>query len=193
MWVTVFCLKKLTAIFLVGLLSFNWFGYKLVIGYFQKQADRRLESRIDINDYDESQLMEIKVALDMPYQTNWSEFERHYGEIEVGGNIYTYVKRKVEDGFLILKCIPNAAKQKINNADDRIFNTNNGLDQEHNTTKKDAPLNTVNKSIFSIYDDYSANYNLVPLLNSGILLFSAGTHSLENISLPVAEQPPEAI
>lgn len=188
-----FCLKKIAAILLIGLLAFNWFGYKLVINYFQKQADRRLESRIDVNDYDESQLIEIKVALDMPYQNNWSSFERNYGEIEIGGKIYTYVKRKVEDGYLILKCIPNTAKQKIKNADYRIFNANNGLDQEHNAGKKDSPLNAVNKSIFSIYDDYSANYNLDHLNYSRSIVLSNGTYFLENVSLPVAEQPPETI
>lgn len=190
---TICCLKKITAILLIGLLAFNWFGYKLVIGYLQKEADRHLESTIDVNDYDESQLIEIKVALDMPYQTNWSDFERHYGEIEMGGKVYSYVKYKVENGYLILKCIPNTEKQAINNADNRIFTANNGLDMEHNAGKKDSPLNSATKNIFSIYDDYSANYNLTLPDYSRNILYSNETSFLTNVSIPVAEQPPESI
>ena len=44
------------------------FCYRL----FPKKADSQLEAKIDVNDYDESQLIEIRVALDMPYQNSSS-------------------------------------------------------------------------------------------------------------------------
>jgi len=184
--------RKIAAILLICLLLFNWYGYRFVTNYLQKKADRQLENRIDIKDYNESQLIEIKVALNMPYQNNSSGFERHYGEIEINGKIYSYVKRKIEDGYLILKCIPNTAKQDIKNADNILFTANNGLDQEHNG-KSNSPLNHVFKSIFGDYDNYSLSYNFKILVD----LHKKSLHSkpsfLNSITLPVSEQPPEAI
>lgn len=161
-----------------------------MISYLQKKADHQLEARIDVNDYDESQLMEIRVALNMPYQNNSSDFERQYGEIQIDGKYYTYVKSKVEDGYLVLQCIPNAAKQKIKSADNFLFSVNNGLDQEHNG-KSNSPLNNVIKSIFNNYDNYSANYNFISFSASSNQFLSAGILFLKNASLPVSEQPPE--
>jgi hypothetical protein len=48
------------------------------------------------NDYDESQLIEIRIALDIPTKIAPTGFERHYGEIQFNGQIYAFVKRKVE-------------------------------------------------------------------------------------------------
>ena len=185
-------MRKVAAILLICLLLFNWYGYRFVTNYLQKKADRLLESRIDVNDYDESQLIEIKVALNMPYQSNWANFERHYGEIEINGKIYTYVKRKVEDGYLILKCIPNIAKQNIRNADNILFNINNGLDQEHSGSKNDLPVNSVIKNFLSDYDDFSSDYSLPGFSSSEKQYLRYKDSFFDSITLPVAEQPPEA-
>ena len=182
--------RKIAAILLICLLVFNWYGYRFVTGYFQKKADTQLEAKIDLNDYDESQLMEIRVALDMPYQVSSSAFERHYGEIELNGKIYAYVKRKIENGYLVLKCIPNTVKENIKNADNILFTANNGLDQEHNG-KSNSPLSNIFKSIFSDYDNYSDNYNLKNVESDNQKPLHSGTSFLNSVCLPVAEQPPE--
>ena len=185
-----YSLRKIAAILLICLLLFNWYGYRFVTNYLQKKADKQLDARLDVNDYNESQLIEIKVPLDMPYQNNSSEFERHYGEIEINGQIYTYVKRKIENGNLILKCIANTAKQNLKNADNILFTANNGLDQEHNN-KGNSPFTNIFKTIFSDYDNYSLNYNLtaVAYLQSNFL---DQEHFFCNSAfVPVAEQPPE--
>ena len=182
--------RKIAAISLICLLVFNWYGYRFVTGYFQKRADSQLEAKIDVNDYDESQLVEIRVALNIPYQNSSSGFERHYGEIELNGKIYAYVKRKVEDGYLVLKCIPNTVKQDIKNADNILFTANNGLDQEHNG-KSNSPLSNIFKSIFSDYDDYSQNYNLKNVADDNQKPLDTGTSFFNSVYLPVSEQPPE--
>ena len=91
-------MKKIASILLLGILLFNWCGYRWVINLVQQSADAKLEARLDRDDYDESQLIEIKVPVDMPYQSDWAGFERYDGEIEVNGIHYKYVKRKVQDG-----------------------------------------------------------------------------------------------
>ena len=185
--------KKLAVILLICLLLFNWYGYRFVTNYLQQKADHQLETRIELNDYNESQLIEIRIALDMPYQNNQSAFERHYGEVEINGKIYSYVKRKIEDGYLILKCIPNSTKQDIKTADNILFNANNGLDQEHNSNKSNSPLNNVTKTVFSDYDDYSFRVNLKSFSASEMEFLPYASSFFNSISLPVSEQPPEVL
>jgi len=185
-----FTLKKIAAILLISLLLFNWYGYRFVTNYLQKKADSQLEARLDVNDYVESELIEIRVPLNMPYQNNSSSFERHYGEINLDGKIYSYVKRKVEDGYLILKCIPNDLKQQIEKADNILFTINNGLDQEHNG-KNNSPLNNVSKSFLTDFDDDFLNYNLKALGDVRDNSLSNCASFFKSITLPVSEQPPE--
>ena len=185
-----FCLRKSAAISLIALLLFNWYGYRFVTNYLQNKAVSQLEARLDSKNYDESQLIEIKVELNIPYQYSWSNFERHSGEIELNGRIYAYVERKVEDGYLILKCIPNTQKQNIKNADNILFTANNGLDQEHNG-KNNSPLNSLFKNMLSDYDNHQQSYNLSLLTNGAKSVLSSNCSILSNIDLPVAEQPPE--
>ena len=86
-------MKKLAAILLVALLFFNWYGYRLITDYMQQRSDAQLEARLDQNDYDESQLIELRVPLNLPYHNDWTEFERYDGEVEIEGVHYKYVKR----------------------------------------------------------------------------------------------------
>jgi hypothetical protein len=183
-------LKKIAAILLICLLLFNWYGYRFVTSYLQKKADGQLEARLDVNDYNEAELLEIRIPLNMPYQNNSSSFERHYGEINLDGKIYTYVKRKIEDGYLVLKCISNDVKQKIKKADNILFTVNNGLDQENNG-KSNSPANNIFKNLLSDFDDDFLNYNLKGLQDISKPSLPKGISFFNSICLPVSEQPPE--
>ena len=185
-------MKKIAAILLISLLLFNWYGYRFFISYLQQKADGQLEARLDVNDYNEAELLEIRIPLNMPYQNNSSSFERHYGEINLDGKVYTYVKRKVEDGYLVLKCIPNNAKQEIRKAGNVLFTINNGLDQEHNG-KNNSPLNNIFKSISTDFDDdfFNCNFKTPDDITTNSL--RKGSSFFKSISLPVSEQPPEVL
>ena len=98
--------------------------------YLQQKADLRLEARIDVNDYDESQLIEIRMPLQLPYQTTWEEFERCYGQIEIQGISYTYVKRKMVDGYVILKCIPNTTREVIESTEHQWVKATQGTETD---------------------------------------------------------------
>ncbi|MEO5684225.1 MAG: hypothetical protein ABIQ88_16410 [Chitinophagaceae bacterium] len=146
-------MKKIASILLLGLLLFNWCGYRWVINLVQQNADTRLEAKLDRNEYDESQLIEIKVPVNLPYQTNWAAFERYDGEIEVNGVHYKYVKRKMEDGQLVLKCIPNQTKQRLESAKDDLFKITNDLQQDNAAKKSGAPATTLVKNVLGDYDN----------------------------------------
>jgi hypothetical protein len=152
-------LKKAAAILLIAILAFNWYGYRIVTTLLADKADEKLVARIDREDYDESQLIEVKVALNMPYQNEQADFERHYGEMEINGKYYTYVKRKVQGGYLILKCIPNADKEKIRSANNDYFKVTNGLDGNQPDKKQNNSGNFA-KNFWSEYDDRETDYSI---------------------------------
>jgi len=119
--------KRVAAILLLVLFLFNWVGYRLLSDYWQHRADTRLEAQLDQHQYNESSLIEIRVPLNMPYQTASSGFERYDGEIEYNGIHYKYVKRKIEDGQLVLLCLPNETKMRLQSARDEFFKLINDI------------------------------------------------------------------
>lgn len=180
-------MRKITAILLVLLLFFNWYGYQFVISHLKKTADQKLESNIDQNNYDESQLIEIRVALNMPYQERYTEFERHYGEINIDGKVYSYVKRKIQGDVLILKCIPNESKQLLKNASDDLVKSNSGQDKE-NSGKKQSSL----KIFSSDYEDKNQFCNISLHLLSTNDKNIDYTSALNEVLIKTPHQPPRS-
>ena len=163
-------MKRIASILLLCILFFNWFGYRILSDYYEHQADVVLEQKLDNSDYDESQLIEIKVPLKLPYQTNWKEFERFDGEIEVDGVHYKYVKRAVYNDSLILLCLPNEGKMKLLSARDEFFKLVNDI-QDPSQGKKSDKSNSL--SVKNPVTEYYATHNnwLIPKLTA---LFSQG-------------------
>ena len=118
-------MKKATALFFITLFLFNLFGYRLLVEYMQHKASDQLEAKLDKNLYDESQLIELKVPINLPYQTNWSAYQRFDGEIEIDGIMYKYVKRKVANDTLYVMCIPNTKKMRLETAKNDFFKLSN--------------------------------------------------------------------
>jgi hypothetical protein len=186
-------LKKIASILLLGILLFNWCGYRWVINIVQQQADTKLEASLDRNEYDESQLIEIKVPLSMPYQTDWAGFERYDGEIEVNGVHYKYVKRKVQDGQLVLKCIANQTKQRLESAKDDIFKTTNDLQQDNAAKKAGVPNPAPVKNILSDYDNLQQLS--IAALHASLSEQSYNVYQqnlVADLFHSIAEQPPKA-
>jgi len=83
----------------------------------------------------------------MPYQTSWTAFERVDGEITIKGVIYKYVKRKIEDGQLVLLCLPYYKKMSLIKASAEFGNHGNDatpLEKKGNHTSRDKN-NTLNE------------------------------------------------
>ncbi|WP_207511597.1 hypothetical protein [Longitalea luteola] len=122
-------MKRAAAILLLLIFLFNWFGYRLLSDYLQHRADTHLEAQLDRQQYNEASLLEIRIPLNMPYQNITSDFERYDGEIEFNGIHYKYVKRKVEKGELVLLCLPNENRMRLQSARDEFFKLVNDLQQ----------------------------------------------------------------
>jgi hypothetical protein len=136
-------MKRAAAILLLIIFLFNWFGYRLLSDYLQLRADTQLESQLDQHQYNEASLIEIRVPLNMPYQNISTSFERYDGEIEYKGIHYKYVKRKVTNGELVLLCLPNENRMKLQNARDEFFKLVNDL-QQSSQDKNPTPASIKN-------------------------------------------------
>ena len=136
-------LKYFVAILLLVIHLFNSGGYRLVFDQMEDAAGERMISRIDRQSYDDKDLLEIRVPVNLPYQTNSTDFERVDGEVSLNGVHYNYVKRKLYNDTLILLCIPNTEKTKVFNARETFFSLVNDLQQEQPNRSHPAPVKTV--------------------------------------------------
>jgi hypothetical protein len=101
-------LKTFAAILLMGILLFNWFGYRVLNDFMQDRSNLQLQSQLDLRHYDESQLITIKLpAAHLSYYNNSAVFERVDGQIEINGIPYQYVKHRIYNDSIELLCIPN--------------------------------------------------------------------------------------
>ena len=152
-------MKKIASTLIIFLLLINWFGYHLVVNYLQQKSDTHLEASLDNNQYDNTQLIELKIPIDVAYQTTWAEFERYDGEIEMNGILYKYVKRKLYNDTLYLMCIPNIKKMELETARFDLIKNTNDLTQGNSSHRCDKSANSL-KYLSVEYDAYSCRFNL---------------------------------
>jgi len=166
---------------------FNMVGYRFVFTMLDNIASEKQDAKIDAGNYDEANLIEVRVPLNMPYQERVTEFERHYGEITVDGVVYTYVKMKVDHNELILKCIPDLNRQQIKNSENSLAKANSSQDME-NTSKKHN--NSFSKNIISDYDNKNQTCHLPENKLVVLLSYPDFTTSILKASIAPPHQPP---
>jgi hypothetical protein len=130
-------MKKVGSILLLLVFLFNAIGYKAIFLYMEQEADTRIEAKIKTLDELDSRLIAVKIPINLPYQTDWREFESVDGEMTFKGKTYKYVKRKV-----ILLFIDHKEKSEIQKSSDDYFKKVNDLASE--TNKK--PLSKQSKT-----------------------------------------------
>lgn len=186
-------LKKTTALFFITLFFFNLFGYRLVYDYMQQKASTQLEANLDKNLYSDSQLTELKVALNLPYQTTWSGYQRCDGDVEIDGISYKYVKRKVANDTLYLLCIPNTKKMHLETAKNDFFKYSNDLTQNNNS-KRSGDSKISFKIRQGDYDEYSFAVNPLRAIekDGNFWHLKNPIHLLSSPHLS-PEQPPDVI
>lgn len=161
--------------------------------FMQKKANDQLEANLDNNFYDESDLIELKVPVHLPYQNNWTSYQRYNGEIEINGIHYKYVKRKLLNDTLFLKCIPNKKEMHLQTAKDEFFKITNDLVKNDHPKKSDNSK-SVFKNLQTVYNEsYFALHIHSPLtVNQHLWLIS---NSSDIISTPhfIPGQPPDSL
>ena len=183
-------LKQLAAILLIGILFFNWYGYQLLTAYWQQREDSKLEARLDKHEYNDDQLVHIKIPLTtLAYYNSSTGFERVNGQIQINGVHYNYVKRRIYGDSLELLCIPNITAMNLQKAKNEFFRQVNDLHQQ----------NQGKKSNTSFSKDFSKDYTPTAMditipaalstlkMTTGIFL----SQHLPSRYSPTAEMPPD--
>ncbi|MEN9684239.1 MAG: hypothetical protein RLZZ28_25 [Bacteroidota bacterium] len=187
-------LKKIASILLLGILLFNAGGYHLFTNYLESRADNLLEASLDENNYNEADLLHIKVAANLPYYTNAPEFERVNGEIDINGIHYKYVKRRMYNDSVELLCIPNIAKTGLENARNDFYRLANDLVSNNNSSKKSTG-NHSHTSKFSV-QDFTDDHHCFSwqFWNEGLSAnrYSGNSADLVTAFLGRLEKPPQA-
>ena len=179
----------------MGLLFFNWYGYRILTSWLEARADHQLEARLDINSYDESQLISFKVpSTHLAYYNTSNQFERVDGQIEIGGVRYKYVKRRLFNDSLEVLCIPNQAAMRLQTAKNDFFKGVNDIRQDNGQSKKSNSTPGSSKS-FSSTDYYTA-HELVTMGDRWFVLLpkpsDAARAAINSSLLSTDEQPPDS-
>jgi hypothetical protein len=150
-----------------------------------------LESRLDENNYDESDLISVRVpALHLSCYTNSRLFERVNGQVEVNGISYKFVKRRLFNDTLELLCIPNHAIMELEAGNNNFFKGLNDLQTDFRGKKNNISSNSHNNPLSEYYmPDFTSPDH------SGHHILYAGRHnhsaSISPCYLDTPGQPPE--
>lgn len=106
----------------------------------EEAATRRLEARLDNQQYNEDQLITIKVPVtDLAYYNNSESFERSNGQIEINGVPYRYVKCRIYHDSLEMLCIPNQGALQLRQSGKNYFNGVNDVEQQQGAKSPSHP------------------------------------------------------
>jgi len=109
-------LKKITSIFFACLVLFNALGFYGILVGIQYHAGRALETRLDNEQYDASEVVTLKFPITLPYYIDDAAYERVDGEVEHKGEFYRLVKQKRERDTLYIVCIKDHDGKRIASA-----------------------------------------------------------------------------
>ncbi|MDR0792313.1 MAG: hypothetical protein LBE82_03320 [Chitinophagaceae bacterium] len=182
-------MKILASIPLLTVFLFNLVGYRFVADYLSDKYESELQAKLDMNDYNASDLISIKVPLSVPYGPNSPTFEKIEGSIEIDGISYQYVERRFYQDSLEVLCIPNRAKTNIRNARDAFAQLANDF---INFSSKKNPVQ--HKAVKYSVDDFTndnafAQYHeLLSIFSKRTLLLN--TNFRNQNFVPAIEHPP---
>lgn len=180
------------SIALLGILLFNWGGYRFLTDYLETRADLQMEAQLDQENYDEAALISIKVPTQLPYVKNSVTYERVDGSININGVAYKYVKRRIYNDSLEVMCIPNAIKTGMQNARDDFFRLANDL-VSNNSAKKSS--GTHGHAVKFSVQDYTSIETILLNPSTRDVLVAANTSLFDHfksIYLDRLEKPPQA-
>ena len=167
---------------------FNLAGYRWLFTTIENKATADLEQKISAGNYNEDQLVEIRIPLNMPYYSD-KEYESVYGETDFNGEHYRYVKRKVSGNILYLLCLPNTEKTDIAKVKNEFTKAVNDIPSDTQGSQQKDNLIKLLTSEFKISESL-INENIFSSLS---LQFISRNSAVTNLFTPLTDaQPPEA-
>jgi len=184
--------KRIAAILLLGIFSFNIFGYRLVASFLEEQVNASIETALDENNYSDDQLISIKQPTNLPYYNNSPTFQRVDGEIEIEGVHYKYVKVRIYNDSLELMCIPNTGKMNIEAAKADFSRLAADFQQADNAKKKSTTPSKSFQKTLSEYEELQVT-QIPAVTATSIATFKSSNNVFVNdLFLQTLEQPPDS-
>lgn len=182
-------MKKTASIFFLGILLFNWFGYRLVSSFLEEKANYALIYSLDKDQYNEDDLITIKLPSNLPYYTSSIYFTRMDGEIELNGKHYNFVKTRMYKDSIEYRCIPNKDRTRLGNARDEFYKLVNDL--QHPSQNKKADNTGSVKSLLSEYYQENSSWDFSSCSPDKLKTFSLYIFFLTTPSVLPGERPPD--
>lgn len=146
-----------------------------------------IETKVDEQAYTDDELISVKTVLNLPYYTSSDDYERAYGSININGEEYEYVKRRVHNDTLELLCLPNHDKTALKAVSNDI--TRASADGNVAPTKKSGTTLKISLPDFcQSINNFSASIanNTQQRFSSFNSIFSSADYSAQQ------ERPPQA-
>jgi hypothetical protein len=179
-------LRKTFTIILLSVYLFNLAGYSLFFHLLISRADNHLEAVLDKGAYADSELIEIKVALNLPYLPSNNEYEPISGHVMANGKYYNYVKRKVSTDAVYFYCIPNQQANDLIAAKKLYSKQANDLP----ASQKEKDLAKKGSTAFQ-YNETIPEYTITMPADPTLKLYGTTTYLLSSLPVPAPYQPPE--
>ena len=161
-------------------------GYYFIISGFELKNDANASNALDVDNYDTSRTVTLRIPIALPYQYDNADFMRVEGKFVHKGESYRLIKQKYSSDTLTVICIRDEADQRIQQAlADVALSYVDTTSDTHGPSK--AP------SLF-IKEYLGAVRALITFTNGWVmeLRFQPATQSHEDICLPGIPHPPEA-
>jgi len=185
-------IKKITCIFLLATLLFNWCGYRMLAFYLENKANTALQQKLDKDEYDHSELISIKIpSPNLPYYNSSKEFNSMEGEIEMNGVFYKFVKRRLYNDTLEFLCLPNKELMSLNTAKNDFFKWVNDL-QQTSQEKKTQSHSSISKNPVGEYY-FEDRLTIDKLFFSDHSKYTSKNSSIISCFTAAPDRPPQLI
>ena len=179
-------MKKALSILLLLVFLFNVGGYYIVFWGLRYQTDQELTYRLNTDQYDPSETIEIKIPVTLPYPIQSQEFERVDGRFEHGGEHFKLIKHKLQNDTLYVVCLRDRETKQLTAALTDYVHLTQALPGADSSQKA---LHFLNKLI----KDFYSHDSISMLRQSGYimdLLFTETPARITQTVLPVLAPPP---
>lgn len=172
---------------MLAAILFNAGGYDLFFQYMMYRSDVNIFDKINNNHYRHSDLVEVKIPVNMPTQQDWDGYQVISGQVEVKGIRYDYAEIKITHNMLYLRVVPNTGLSKLVKAKVLYGKLVNDLPTS-NTKHSNNPLT---KKSLSESEFLTFTYTHSPAVITWKFNLSYSSPGILKPALEVGGQPPE--
>lgn len=176
----------------MALLSFYWWGYQLVFDTIDIYVKASTARKIDKGEYQPSQLTTIVVDLELPYTSNWQQFEKIEGEIWVDNVPHRFVERIYRDGKMIYHCLPDIDGIKLNDARSAVASVSLDLEPGSHSNAAKIPIVQL-KKIISECEEISSGTSFFADLSIRPRYFINASRNHAKVILTIQTPPPDQL